>query len=106
MTLEVVRSEAQRNFSNLSVMKKNLISYFRGKMNYLSIPSVGNITKSLSLTDVNRGYTEDIQTPHPPQTIGYVVKLVKLIFLDLGIFVVFVSFSKFVISYNFFSHST
>lgn len=37
--------------------EKNLISYSRGKMNYLLIPSIGNITKSLSLKDVNRGYT-------------------------------------------------
>lgn len=66
-------------------------------MNYLSIPSI-KITKSFSLKNVNRGYTK--------KYIDYVIKLVKLTFLDLGIFVVFVSFSKFVISCNFFSHST
>lgn len=84
MTLEVVRSEAQRNFSNLSVMKKNLISYFRGKMNYLSIPSVGNITKSLSLTDVNRGYTEDIQTPPPPTNHRLCHQISKTYFSGFG----------------------
>jgi hypothetical protein len=89
MTLQVMNCETERNFPDVSIIKNRFQStVLDEKFHYISILHIENyVTKSLS-------YEESI---------GCVRQILN--FFYLVVYVVFVGFLKFVISYDFFSHS-